>query len=38
LGVGPGRDGALHKALRIVEQHFVVSNVNADWRQAAQIA
>jgi hypothetical protein len=30
-------DGALYIAARVVEQHFVVSNVNADWRQSAQI-
>src|SRR5713101_8446739 len=36
-GVDTRRDGALHVAARVVEQHFVVSNVHADWRQAAQI-
>src|SRR5882762_5037225 len=36
-GVDARRDGTLHVTARVVEQHFVVSNVNADWRQAAQI-
>jgi hypothetical protein len=30
LGVDAGRDGALYLATRVVEQHFVASNVNAD--------
>ncbi len=34
-GADPCRDGALYIAARVVEQHFVLSNVNADWRQAA---
>src|SRR6266446_6268132 len=37
LGVDASRDGALHVTARVVQQHFVVSNVHADWRQAAHI-
>jgi hypothetical protein len=37
LCVDADRDGALYIAARVVEQHFVVSNVNADRRQAGQI-
>jgi len=36
-GVDAGRRGALNIAARVVEQHLFVSNVNADWRQSAQI-
>src|SRR5258707_10147362 len=35
-GVDAGGNGALDIAPRIVEQHFVVSHVNTDWRQAAE--
>src|SRR3989442_13738678 len=33
LGVHTRRDGARHVTARAVEQHFVVSNGHADWRQ-----
>src|SRR5712692_1087850 len=38
LGVDARRDGALYIAARVVQQHFVVSNVDADWRQTGQIS
>src|SRR6266581_8492615 len=34
-GVDTRQGGALHVAARVVEQHFVVSHVHADRRQAA---
>ena len=37
LRIDVGRDGALYIAARVVEQYLVVPNVNADWRQAAQV-
>jgi monovalent cation:H+ antiporter-2, CPA2 family len=37
LGVDAGCDGAFHIASRVVEQHFIISHVDADRRQSRQI-
>jgi hypothetical protein len=37
LCVDAGCDGAFYIATRVVEQHFVVSDVKVDWWQSAEI-
>jgi hypothetical protein len=37
-GIDARRDGTLHIATRIVEQHFIVPDVHADRGQRGQIS
>jgi hypothetical protein len=38
LGVDAGSNGPLRVASRVVEQHFIISHVDADWGQPGQIS
>ena len=38
LGVDAGSNGPLHVASRVVEQHFIISHVEADWGQPGKIS
>jgi hypothetical protein len=37
LGVDAGSNGALHVPSRVVEQHLIISHVDADWGKPGQI-
>ncbi len=37
-GIDVGGDGALHIAPRIVQQHFVIADMDAERRQASKLA